>query len=387
VNRHPASKSDAFVVTELPGDLVFVSYAPESGDGCDPERFVQQAYAPLASFLNADDCVLVNERVFGETKACAGVLRARREILAAAGERAAGSPTFVEGRPCRGQGIAGLHAIAVRATRGGVRRALTGGDVICGQLVEGNEAVFLGLSDAGRLVSAAKPLAPAEETERILDAVNEALAGQGWSFRNVRRTWFYLHRILDWYGEFNSARNAVFRRMGLIGGQSLPLIPASTGIEGTNARGGACTLDLLATAERGNGRHEVKRLAHAKQNEATEYGSAFARGLSLRLKSASYVFVSGTASIDDSGASVYVGDFEAQTRCTLDAVKSLLNAGGASPRDICQGTAFLKRAEDLDAYRRIAAEQGFGSLPIVCMVADVCRDELLFELDATAIVA
>jgi enamine deaminase RidA (YjgF/YER057c/UK114 family) len=342
---------------------------------------------PLAAWLAKENGVLVSERIFGETAETAGVLRARHEILASTSERAAGSPTFIEGRPCRGRGIAGLQAIAVRAVAGGASRAIRSLGVTCGRFVEGNDAFFLGLSDAGRLASAAQAPTPADETVSILDAVSETLASQGWSFRNVRRTWFYLHRILDWYGEFNSARNAAFRRMGLIDGQSLPLIPASTGIEARNARGGACALDLLATAARGDSRHEVTRLAHSKQNEATEYGSAFARGLLLRLKSAGYVFVSGTASINEHGRSVHVGDFAAQTRCTLDAVKSLLAAGGASPSNVCQGTAFLKRVEDLETYQRIAAEQGFGGLPIVCTVADVCRDELLFELDATAAVA
>jgi len=63
-----------------------------------------------------------------------------------------------------------------------------------------------------------------------------------------------------------------------------------------------------------------------------------------------------------------------------------LAAGGATLADVEQATAFLKRREDLPAYRRIAEQEGLASLPVVCTVADVCRDELLFELDATAVV-
>jgi len=387
VNRYPASSNDAFIATQLPGDLVFIHFALPDGSGCDTERFAQQAYAPLAALLGDESCVLVSERIFGEAAEAADVLRRRQKILAAVSDRTAGSPTFIEGRPCLGRGIAGLQAIAVRAVPGNAGRPVRSSGITCGRFVEGSEATYLGLSDVGRLARAGETPTPSEETTYLLDAVDKTLTGQGWSFRNVRRTWFYLHHILDWYGEFNRARNDVFHRLGLIDDQSLPLLPASTGIEGRNARGGACTLDLLATAARGDSRHEVTRLAHDKQNEATEYGSAFARGLLLRLKSAGYVFVSGTASIDEHGHSVRIGDFEAQTRCTLEAVKSLLTAGGASANDICQGTAFLKRAEDLETYHRIAAEQGMSGLPIVCIVADVCRDELLFELDATAVVA
>ena len=65
--------------------------------------------------------------------------------------------------------------------------------------------------------------------------------------------------------------------MGLVGPGGDGQIPASTGIEGRNARGGWCALDLLALQPRAGGRLEMRRLHNRKQNEATEYGSAFAR--------------------------------------------------------------------------------------------------------------
>jgi enamine deaminase RidA (YjgF/YER057c/UK114 family) len=381
--RRPAGPHRVLTTSSLPGDLVFISYAPPTG--CEPERFSRDVYASLAALLVESDCVLLSERLFGDATAAESVLRARKGLLASAGSRVAIGPTFIEGRPCRGRGMAGLQALALRSTEGGTRRPLTAAGTTWGQLVEGQDALFLMLSDVGQHVRAVRSLPPAEETRLVLAAAEEALASCGWSFQNVRRTWFYLHGILAWYSEFNQVRNAAFRRMGLIDGASLPTIPASTGIEGRNVAGGACTLDLLATAPRGERRHEVRRLAHAKQNEATAYGSAFARGLSLRLTQAAYVFVSGTASIDEHGKTAHVGDFEAQVRCSLAAVQSVLGSGGASVGDICQGTAFLKHADDFETYQRVAAELGFSGLPIVSIVADVCRDDLLFELDATAV--
>jgi hypothetical protein len=52
------------------------------------------------------------------------------------------------------------------------------------------------------------------------------------SYRDVVRTWFYLNDILSWYPEFNQARNAVYRELGLIPGHDggSRRLPASTGI-------------------------------------------------------------------------------------------------------------------------------------------------------------
>ena len=71
------------------------------------------------------------------------------------------------------------------------------------------------------------------------------------------------------------------------------------------------------------------------------------------LGDARYVFVSGTASIDDHGATVHVGDFETQTRYTLEAVEALLEGAGASLADVAQATAFLKNPCDGRSFERI----------------------------------
>jgi enamine deaminase RidA (YjgF/YER057c/UK114 family) len=212
------------------------------------------------------------------------------------------------------------------------------------------------------------------------------LDGEGYSFRDVARTWFFLRDILDWYGPFNAVRNAAFQRLGLTGSNGRGAIPASTGIEGRNARGGWCTLDLIAARPRPGERFEMERLHNRKQPEATEYGSAFARGVALTLGNCRYYFVSGTASIDDQGATVHVGDFEAQTLHTLTAVSALLEDAGASLPDVRQATAFLKNPCDERAFERIADRVGLSGVPMVTTVADVCRDDLLFEIDATAVV-
>ena len=105
----------------------------------------------------------------------------------------------------------------------------------------------------------------------------------------------------------------------------------------------------------------------------------------MTTKDARYVFVSGTAAIDERGTTVHVDDFEAQARYTLDAVEALLEGAGARLTDIGQGTAFLKRRSDAPAFERLVARRGMDAVPLVKTLADVCRPALLFELDATVV--
>jgi enamine deaminase RidA (YjgF/YER057c/UK114 family) len=268
----------------------------------------------------------------------------------------------------------------------GNSRLLADGDRVYGRVVEGETARFVGLADVGRRVSEPLSVDPARDAAAALDAAEELLAREGFSFRDVARTWFYLRDILDWYGPFNAVRNAAFRRMGLTGPGGDGMIPASTGIEGRNPRGGWCTLDLLALQPRSGGRAPMERLHSRKQNEATEYGSAFARAMEVVLGTARYIFVSGTASIDDHGTTVHVGDFDAQARHTLEAVEALLDGAGARLSDVCQATAFLANPCDGRAFERIVGRSELRKAPLVTTVADVCRNDLLFEIDAVAVV-
>jgi enamine deaminase RidA (YjgF/YER057c/UK114 family) len=374
----------ALFASENPGDLIFLSVAPPSGVALDAESFVRQAYVPIGRVLDERQAVILSERIYGSLTEAQRVIQARRAAVARAETSTAVTPTYVEGAPCQGKGVAGLHVIAVRK-QGDDDRLITHGETTCGRVIRGQDAWFLGISDAGCLVREGTVLAAREETRRTLTAVEHLLARLGWSFTQIQRTWFYLDRILDWYGDFNDVRNETFRRLGMLERCSPTSLPASTGIRGRNFLGGLCTLDFIATAPVDGRRHFARRLTHRGQNEATDYGSAFARGLELDLESCRYVFVSGTASIDENGKTVHAGDFGAQMRRTLAAVKSLLAAADAEMCDICQATAFLKRAGDIDAYRSILGDEGLLSLPIVCVLADVCRDDLLFELDATAV--
>jgi enamine deaminase RidA (YjgF/YER057c/UK114 family) len=359
-------------------DITLVTW---SGGSREAEPAAEEAYAAIDSLLRERGSVPVQERAFVELASAPAVARGRSRAVGHSPDWAV-PPTCVEGAPVGRAGLAGIHVIGVR----GSSRTLAEGDRVYGRVVETASALVLGLSDVGRRAAGRLAPGPAEDAAAAIDAAEELLAREGFSFRDVARTWFYLRDILDWYGAFNAVRNAAFLRMGLREPGGDGQIPASTGIEGRNARGGWCALDLLALRPARGGRLEVRRLHNRKQNEATEYGSSFARATEVVLGDARYVFVSGTASIDGRGATAHAGDFEKQVLYTLEAVQALLEDAGSRLEDVGQATAFLARPGDGRAFARIVERSELRDAPLVTTVADICRDDLLFELDAVAVV-
>ncbi|MFV2071342.1 MAG: Rid family hydrolase [Thermoanaerobaculales bacterium] len=369
-----------------PGDLTFLTWSADScGSGAGAD--VSLAYSEIDRRLREDDLAVLQERVFGDVASAASTSEGRAAALGEDSGNAAIPATHVEGVPFVGDGVAGIHVIAARPSVAHSSEIIEWHGEPCGRRVEGHDASYLALSDVARLLPATARSQPADETHEALLLVEEILRECGWSFSDVRRTWFYLDDILSWYDDFNRARNEVFESFGLLNGSPTSVIPASTGIRGRNARGHRCTLDLLAMRPAAGRELSVERLRNPLQNEAPEYGSCFSRGLSVVTDRCRYSLVSGTASIDEDGNTVYPGDFDRQAKRTLDNIEALLDSGGAVFDDIFQGSAFVKRPEDVERLHRILRQRGLENLPLVFTIDDVCRDDLLVELDATAVIA
>jgi enamine deaminase RidA (YjgF/YER057c/UK114 family) len=363
-------------------DLLLLTWTAAGEREVDVEA--EQAYRSIDGVLRARGAVPLQERVFGDLPSAPAVQAGRQRAVGSDNDVWAVPPTCVEGRPASRDGFAGLHVLAAKA--GASHLVAKDDKQPLGRVIDGPCARFLGLSDVGRRTLAPPAAEPADEAAAAMASAVKLLEQEGFSYRDVARTWFYLRDILDWYGPFNTVRNAAFRELGIMGTNGDGAIPASTGIAGRNARGAWCTLDLVATRGQEGQPFAMERLHSKRQNEATEYGSAFARGMSLTLGGYRYVFVSGTASIDDKGATIYIDDFEAQLRQTLEVISAVLGDGGARFEHVQQATSFLKSASDLDTYHRVMGEAGLAELPSLETVADVCRDDLLFEMDATAVV-
>jgi 2-iminobutanoate/2-iminopropanoate deaminase len=103
------------------------------------------------------------------------------------------------------------------------------------------------------------------------------------------------------------------------------------------------------------------------------------------------LLISGTASIDEHGRSVHIGDFRAQVRRTFHNITGLLESEGATWKDIVRTTCYLRDIErDYEAFNeertRFYQEQGLDPLPASTGIqAILCRPELLVEIEAIAI--
>jgi enamine deaminase RidA (YjgF/YER057c/UK114 family) len=127
-------------------------------------------------------------------------------------------------------------------------------------------------------------------------------------------------------------------------------------------------------------------------NEAYAYAkpSSFSRALRIDLNGLTILLISGTASIDENGVSVHVGDFRAQMRRTFDNITGLLKSEGCTWHDIVRTTCYLRDIErDYDAFNEertsFYAEQRIDPLPASTGIqAILCRPELLIEIEAIA---
>lgn len=127
-------------------------------------------------------------------------------------------------------------------------------------------------------------------------------------------------------------------------------------------------------------------------NEAYCYAkpSSFSRGLRLDIGSMVILLISGTASVDENGATVHVGDFRAQCRRTYLNITRLLESEGATWKDIVRTSCYLRDIDrDYAVFNEertaFFEEQGLDPLPASTGIqAKLCRPDLLVEIEAIA---
>jgi enamine deaminase RidA (YjgF/YER057c/UK114 family) len=250
-----------------------------------------------------------------------------------------------------------------------------------------------------------------EQAREVLDAIDAGLAAVGMDFTHVVRTWFYLHDILAWYAPFNAVRTKFFAERRVLDG----VVPASTGVGIDLATAGAevgrgesgraaLVADLLAIRPK-SADVRVQAVPSPLQCCAREYGSSFSRAVEVSLPGLSTerthdgairrrghdglsgvrrLYASGTASIDATGRTRYGGDVLRQVAETLGVVQAILESRGMNWGDVVAGVAYFKRVEDAPALAAYVQEHRLPALPLVLTCGDICRDDLLFELELEA---
>lgn len=152
-------------------------------------------------------------------------------------------------------------------------------------------------------------------------------------------------------------------------------------------------IDVIPAVEKGHKAVSKKAIcAPEVLNEAYDYAkpSSFSRGLRLDIKGVTILLISGTASVDENGRTIHEGDFRAQTWRTYHNITKLLEAEGATWKDIVRTTCYLRDIErDYAAFNEVRTEffkqQGLDPLPASTGIqAILCRPDLLIEMEAIA---
>ncbi len=335
-------------------------------------------YGEIAEVLAERQAVVVQERLYGALAVQGAAEAARSAAIAGSAAFGGSPPTYLQGMPACDDGLSGVHLCAIAGAEGA---PILHADEAIGRVVRTQAATYLYLNGL-RGTDPGTPRPPSEQATRMFDAANEALRDLGYEYRDVVRTWIYIGDILGWYDDFNGARNACYTQYGLLG-RGDDYLPASTGIQARSAGLVELTMDLLAIRPTADSDVHIERLHNPLQNEAYAYGSAFARAMEVVSGGARTVYISGTASIDECGASIYQGDIEAQILRVAENIEALIGTRGLGLKDIVQATVFLKDPSYIGPFYQLCAGTPFAELG-VCMVADVCRSDLLFEIDAVA---
>jgi enamine deaminase RidA (YjgF/YER057c/UK114 family) len=388
IQRSTESLPASRIVSTSIRDQLFVS-ASVTREDADPVRAAEEMYNAIARRFSATSSRIVHERCFGSIEFQGHILQARARAFLKCKLEKDTPVTFVEGESCLGNKFAGVQIRALRPMPGTKVRTILDHGIPKGRAWNLNGSTFYVLQG----VDGGKPNGPARvsrksQSEAMFRQAERLLRSEGATYQDVVRTWIYISDILDWYNEFNAARNHCYSEYGFFDKnehqteEERIYLPASTGIEGRNPSGLPATMDVFAIRRSPGSAVQIRPLCGTKQRSPFRYGSAFSRAVVVEEPHSKLILVSGTASIDEQGKSVYVGDSDAQIRHTLNVVSALIAPEGAKLQDLCEATVFLKRKRDFCIYEKIAADAGIDSAPSIGVIADICRDELMFELDA-----
>jgi enamine deaminase RidA (YjgF/YER057c/UK114 family) len=350
---------------------IYISAVPLSAGPIEDQA--QEICAGIGKVLRSYDAWVLEERVFATPLALPAVHAARE---AAYGPRTLGvAPTTMAtiSGACGEIGGVQVHGVL------GVQKP----EVIALQNVPVGRLVRYGGQTCVSLSGILSPEAgePGAQTARSFEKTAAILQQAGGTMLSVVRTWWWLKDICAWYDDFNKARRDFYAAHGLLsnGTQAQPRLPASTGIGMAPAGGGNCALDVMAVIG-GSGKVEYHAGA-GNQRSAYNYGSAFSRVARSRLPAGDAVFVSGTADIDPQGHSCHLGDAAGQILDTVENVRAVLRDMQCREDEVVQAIAYCKTPDVERVWNQARASLHW---PVITVLADVCRDELLFELEATA---
>lgn len=347
----------------------YISAAPE--DDAPLQNQAQEIFSGIRDILRSKNAHILEERVFSTQAAAETLRRTRPQVYSDLDDGVA--PVFLVADEGLSGPIAGVQVHAVAGD--GKPEVIDLDGIPCGRILRVPGRAYLTLSG----LSDQQHEEPAAQAQAMMLKAQAALKKLGADFLAVPRTWMWLKDILSWYDEFNQVRTGFFKEWGLIGAGSRQSMPASTGIGLGPANGGHCAMDLMAVLEPTECTEYLQTTG--KQHCAFKYGSAFSRAARSIMPAGDAVYVSGTASIDADGATTHLGDAAGQIDATIENVRAVLAEMNCGDNDVVQVIAYCKTIEVEKVFNTRRDSLNWPWLTVIC---DICRPDLLFEIEAIA---
>ena len=366
IRRQHGDGLDLVAVESSPVSELHLTVTPMKGES------INAMARRLAEALNPWAATVVRQFVFGSATAYRATLKTLRQAL----DDPELPVTWVEGAACADNAIAGIQVHAVTGAR--VR---TLGDL--GVVARIWNDALATRCVVNPILPARTQATPPEQAREVFEKLQTGLASAGMTMKDIVRTWFYLDDLLSWYGEFNRVRNDVFAHNEL----RPPGLPASTGVGGRNPMGAALAAAAWAVRSHDPAAEVLHFTPSPEQCPASSYGSAFSRAVEIGCAGFRQLLVSGTASITRDGKTEHIGDGRAQIERSLQVVEAILESRRMTFADTAFATAFFKHPADAPLFADWLARHGLQAMPVVSACCDICRDNLLFEIELEAVQA
>lgn len=222
-----------------------------------------------------------------------------------------------------------------------------------------------------------------DQTRRVIQDYTTILDGFDATLRShAVRTWVFVRDIDHDYDDMVLARKEIYGDEGLT--ERTHYI-ASTGIAGGSSEPShKVMLDAYAIA--GLKDEQIRHLyAPDFLSRTIDYGVTFERGTAIDYRDRRHVMISGTASIDQEGRVLHVGDLLAQLERTLANIEALLSEAKADFGDVAQMIVYLREAGDRNVIQN-ELERRLPDVPWLLVLAPVCRQTWLVEIECMAVV-
>lgn len=244
-----------------------------------------------------------------------------------------------------------------------------------------------------------------ENVSETFNLLNTTLHEWSFDYSEIVRQWNYIENIIHCdtandsyiqnYQIFNDLRSLFYEKSNFKNGY-----PSATGI-GTLY--GGCTIEAIALKEKKT--NSVKPVTNSMQIDAHSYssnllvGSAivevlkvstpkFERGKFMQFDAEGFLFISGTASIIGE-KTVFPNDVSKQTITTIQNIDNLISMNNLNKNHINSFSqprllnyrVYLKNEKDYSIVKSLCDDY-FGKGTGFIVKADICRDNLLVEIEA-----